>query len=104
MDIPGESTGKSKVAETKYIEVIKSDSIIERKYVTEDGLPTKIVYYCRECKKPVAPKRMGKKLSFSCSECKKEDISFGSEQSIENYYNVKVVQARATGSDTEKQK
>lgn len=73
----------------EYVDIIRSESDIDKDYLTETGKPAKIVYYCRECKKPVTPKRIGKKLSFKCSECDTEAISFGTEGSIVNYYNVK---------------
>jgi DNA-directed RNA polymerase subunit RPC12/RpoP len=73
----------------EYVDIIKSDIEIDRKYVEGSGQPAKIVYYCRECKKPVIPKRIGKKLSFRCSECNKESVSFGTESSIASYYNLK---------------
>jgi len=73
----------------EYVDIIKSDSKIDKKYVEEPGQPAKIAYYCRECKKPVTPKRIGKKLSFKCGECDKEQVSFGTEDSITSYYNIK---------------
>lgn len=71
-----------------YIDIIQSDLTVEKKYVEETGQPAKIVYYCRDCKKIVTPKRVGKKLSFKCGECDKE-VVFGTENSINNYYNIK---------------
>ncbi|MBN2306931.1 hypothetical protein JXD20_03005 [Candidatus Peregrinibacteria bacterium] len=73
----------------EYVDIIKADSKIDPSFITETGQPAKIVYYCRECKKIVAPKRIGKKLSFKCGECNKESISFGTENSIASYYNIK---------------
>ena len=73
----------------EYIDIIRSESEIDKSYLTETGQPAKIAYYCRECKKTVIPKRIGKKLSFRCSECNKEGVAFGTENSITNYYNIK---------------
>ena len=73
----------------EYADMIRFKSEADPSYLTETGQPAKIVYYCRECKKMVTPKRIGKKLSFKCSECEKESISFGTERSISNYYNIK---------------
>jgi hypothetical protein len=73
----------------EYVDIIHFGSEVDPSYLTETGQPAKIAYYCRECKKMVIPKRIGKKLSFKCSECEKENISFGTEQSITNYYNIK---------------
>jgi hypothetical protein len=36
----------------------------------------------------VTPKRIGKKFKFSCSVCNGENVAFGSEQSIRNYYKL----------------
>jgi hypothetical protein len=72
-----------------YVDIIQSDSSVDKKYIDETGQPAKIVYYCRACKKTVAPKRIGKKLSFKCGECDNEIVAFGTENSIKNYYNIK---------------
>lgn len=73
----------------EYTDIIKSDVETDSAYIKGEGQPAKIIYYCRECKKVVPPTRIGKKLSFRCSECNTEYISFGTEQSIGNYYNIK---------------
>lgn len=78
--------------EREYIDIIRSESEVDPSFLTETGQPAKIVYYCRECKKTVAPKRIGKKLSFRCSECNREGIAFGTENSITSYYNIKQTQ------------
>jgi len=75
--------------EYEYTEIINSNIEADKKYTEETGVPAKIVYYCRECKKPVTPSRIGKKLSFKCSECGRERVSFGTENSITNHYNIK---------------
>ena len=72
----------------EYTEIIKSDSEKDAKFIEADGQPAKIAYYCRECKAPAKPKRIGKRLSFKCSECDYR-VSFGTEESIKNYYKVK---------------
>jgi hypothetical protein len=71
-----------------YVDIIQSQTAVDKKFIDETGQPAKIVYYCRECKKTVAPKRIGKKLSFKCGECDRE-VVFGTETSINNYYNIK---------------
>lgn len=73
----------------EYVDIIRSDSPVDKDYTKESGQPAKIVYYCRNCKKTVAPKRIGKKLSFKCGECNEEGITFGTENSVANYYNIK---------------
>lgn len=75
--------------EKEYVDIINSDSEVDKSYIDDAGQPAKILYYCRECKKPVSPKRIGKKLSFKCGECDKEHVSFGTESSITSYYNIK---------------
>lgn len=72
-----------------YVDIINSDLEVDKKYVDESGQPAKIMYYCQECKKPVSPKRVGKKLSFKCGECEKGAVSFGTENSITSHYNIK---------------
>lgn len=73
----------------EYVEIINSDIEVDKSFVEDSGQPAKISYYCRECKKMVTPKRIGKKLSFKCSECDKAEVSFGTKDSIINYYNIK---------------
>ena len=73
----------------EYTEIIKSETEVDKSFIESEGQPAKIAYYCRECKKAVAPKRIGKKLSFKCSECDRSPISFGTEDSIANYYKAK---------------
>jgi len=73
----------------EYTDIINSDSEKDPKFLTEQGQPAKITYYCRECKKLVAAKRIEKKLSFKCEECGKNEVSFGTEESIKNFYNIK---------------
>jgi len=73
----------------EYTEIIKSNVNIDREFIEPDGKPAKIAYYCRQCKAPAKPKRIGKKLSFKCSECDYGPVSFGTEESIKNFYKVK---------------
>lgn len=86
------NTSENKVncpTDKAYVDIIDSNVIIDREFVSESGKPAKIAYYCRDCKKAVTPKRVGKKLSFKCGECDREFIAFGTENSINSYYNVK---------------
>ena len=73
----------------EYVDIIKSNVEIDKKYLEDTGLPSKIIYFCRDCKKMTKPKRVGKKFQFSCTECKGKNVSFGSEKSIDNYYKLK---------------
>ena len=83
-DQPGEPVPTNK----EYIDIIKSDVDIDKKYIEETGLPAKIIYFCQACKKLIKPKRIGKKFQFSCTDCKGSNVSFGSETSIANYYKI----------------
>jgi len=72
-----------------YLSIVNSDLEFDHKFAEDTGVPSKIVYYCNDCEKLVAPKRIAKKLKFSCSECKKSNVSFGTEVAIKNYYKIK---------------
>jgi len=86
---PNAETKTNCPTDKPYVDIIQSDLVIDKKFIDETGQPAKIVYYCRACKKTVAPKRIGKKLSFKCGECDKEIVAFGTESSITSYYNIK---------------
>ena len=47
-----------------------------------------IKFYCQVCKKPVTVLQLGKKLKFKCKECKSKKISYGTSESIHNYYKL----------------
>jgi len=81
-----EKAGEPKPVDKEYTEIIRSDIQVDKQFVNDTGIPAKIVYFCRDCKKITKPKRIGKKFEFSCTECKGNNVSFGSEQSIQNYY------------------
>lgn len=81
-----QSAGEPVPIDKDYTDVIRSDVEIDKKYAEDPGVPTKIVYFCQDCKKEVTPKRIGKKFKFSCTECKNKQVSFGTEKSIDNYY------------------
>ena len=72
-----------------YVEIIKSDIEIDKKFIDETGTPAKIIYFCKDCEKLVTPKRIGKKLRFKCDECKGENVAFGTEESIHNFFKIK---------------
>lgn len=74
-----------------YVRVAKSKYPIDKKYIEESGVPTQITYYCKDCKNVVKPKRTGNKLKFSCTECKGTQVSFGSDESIHNFYKIKKI-------------
>lgn len=88
-EVPNSEAKMDTATGMNYVEIIKSDLAVDKKYTDEMGLPAKILYYCRDCKKLVTPKRIGKKLSFRCGECDKDQVSFGTESSIRNFYNIK---------------
>ncbi|GAF98346.1 unnamed protein product, partial [marine sediment metagenome] len=72
----------------KYIDIIRSDTGIDKKYIKDTGMPTKILYYCRDCEKLIKPKRIGKKFQFGCIECKGSNVAFGTVTSLANYYKI----------------
>ena len=83
-DQPGEPIPTNK----EYVDIIKSNVEIDKKYIEETGMPAKIIYFCQDCKKLIKPKRISKKFKFSCTDCKGLNVSFGSEKSIANYYKI----------------
>ena len=83
-----EQTGEPTPIDKEYVDIIRSDVDVDKKYLKNTGVPAKIIYFCRDCEKQVKPKRIGKKFQFSCDECKGKNVSFGSEQSIFNYYKI----------------
>lgn len=86
MSTTDEKAGEPKPIDKPYVEIIRSDNKVDKQYIDEAGLPAKIIYFCRDCDKIVKPKRIGKKFEFSCADCKGNNVAFGSEQSIMNYY------------------
>ncbi len=85
--------GKPGETDKEYVDIIKSDVETDAKYIKDTGEPAKIIYYCRDCEKIIKPKRIGKKLRFTCDECKGNNVAFGSEQSIANFYRIKNIKA-----------
>ena len=83
-----EKIGEPTPTDKKYIDIIRSDTEVDKKYVEDTGIPAKIIYYCLDCKKLIKPKRVGKKFQFSCTECKGKNVAFGSLTSIANYYKI----------------
>lgn len=69
-----------------YLEIIKSNVDIDSSFVKDTGKPAVIKYYCKDCHAFVKPRRVGKKFRFGCSECKGDNVAFGSQQSLENYF------------------
>ena len=82
-------TEKPSAEHRDYLEIIKSDIEIDKKFIENTGSPAKIVYFCKDCEKLVSPKRIGKKLKFKCDNCKGENVAFGTEQSIHNFFKIK---------------
>lgn len=80
--------GEPKPIQKEYVEIIRSDLPVDKQFVEGTGLPAKIVYFCRDCKQLVKPQRVGKKFLFSCELCKGQNVSFGSDQSIRNFYRI----------------
>jgi len=86
MSSTDEKIGEPKPVNKDYVDIIRSDTEIEKKFLEDTGIPAKIIYYCCDCEKIIKPKRIGNKFRFSCSICKGDNVSFGSEKSILNYY------------------
>lgn len=84
-----EPVGKTPEEHKDYLEIIKSDIKIDKKFIEDTGSPAKIIYFCKDCEKLVTPKRIGKKLRFKCDECKNENVAFGTEESIHNFFKIK---------------
>ncbi len=93
MSSTGKQTGEPVTTDKEYVDIIKSNITIDRKFVDETGIPAKIVYFCKDCQKLIVPKRIGKKLRFKCDECKGENVAFGTEKSIQSYFDVKPKEA-----------
>ena len=83
-----DQSGEPVKTDKDYVDIIRSDIEPDKKYIEETGVPTKIIYYCQDCKKIIKPKRIGKKFRFSCPECKGDNVAFGSEKSIKTYYKI----------------
>lgn len=49
---------------------------------------TKMVYFCKDCRKLVLAHRIGKKFAYKCAECGTKNVAFGTEKSIRSFYNV----------------
>lgn len=50
-----------------------------------------IVFYCRDCKKALNnPVRKGNQYEYSCPECKSDRVSFGTRQSISDFFQAKL--------------
>jgi Zn finger protein HypA/HybF involved in hydrogenase expression len=56
----------------------------------EDAIPSaKLVFFCKKCEELVDAKQTRKKFTFRCAKCGKEEIAFGTEESIKNHYRIK---------------
>lgn len=83
-----EKSGEPQPIEKPYTEIIRSDIKADPQFIADTGLPAKIVYYCPDCKKLVAPKRIGKQFRFSCQECQGNRVAFGTEDSVGHFYRI----------------
>jgi hypothetical protein len=89
MDSADVKENQPQASHREFIDIIKSETDAEKKYIQETGVPAKIIYYCQDCEKMVIPKRIGKKLKFKCDVCGNENVAFGTEKSIYSYYDIK---------------
>lgn len=52
-----------------------------------------ILFFCKDCQKVVVdPKKRSNKYAYNCPVCKSPKISFGSKQSICDFFHIKEVQ------------
>lgn len=50
---------------------------------------TEIVFYCKTCQKLVEkPVKVGNKYVYKCPECKKDNVAFGTKESIESHFRI----------------
>jgi Zn finger protein HypA/HybF involved in hydrogenase expression len=49
----------------------------------------KLVFFCKKCEELVDAKQTRKKFTFRCAKCGKDEIAFGTEESIRNHYRIK---------------
>jgi len=71
--------------------IAKEEKVIKTAEAATEDQPfdsTKIIYYCKDCKKATNPVRVGKKFRFKCSECKGKDVPFGTEKSVMTFYKI----------------
>lgn len=65
-----------------------SPRIISRYFLILDAM---IVFYCRTCKKVVKdPEKKPGKYEYICPECKGENVSFGTDKAVADFFQVKV--------------
>ena|SRR3989338_8332324 len=83
-----EKIGEPRPTDKAYIDIIRSELKTDPQYIQDPGMPAKIVYFCPQCKKLIAPKRIGKKFRFSCAECHCNEVAFGTEESITKFYRL----------------
>lgn len=56
----------------------------------EDEVPSaKLVFFCKKCEELVDAKQTKKKFTFRCPKCGKNEVAFGTEESIKNHYRIK---------------
>jgi len=56
----------------------------------EKNIPAaKMAFFCKKCEELVDAKQTKKKFTFRCPKCGKEEIAFGTEESIKNHYRIK---------------
>lgn len=55
----------------------------------EEIAPAKLVFFCKKCEELVDAKQTKKKFTFRCPKCGKNEVAFGTEESIKNYYRIK---------------
>ena len=56
----------------------------------ETKIPSaKFLFYCKKCKELIDAKQTKKKFTYRCPKCGKQEVAFGTEESIKNHYRIK---------------
>jgi len=71
-----------------FVKLTEFDFISDKNLIEGTGQPSKIMYFCQDCKKLITPSRIGKRLRFACTECKGENVAFGTEKSLRLFYHI----------------
>jgi hypothetical protein len=53
------------------------------------GLPSGIVFFCKDCHKLVKVHRVGRRFVYTCAECGTKNVAFGTDKSIRSFFHVK---------------
>jgi hypothetical protein len=48
-----------------------------------------VLFFCKECQDVVDVTRIPTKYLYKCKNCSSENVAFGSEKSIKNFFHIK---------------